>query len=42
MTPEAVSYLVTHRSVLTTLNTYNQVDPEYLREQLIQSGAWKE
>jgi integrase/recombinase XerD len=38
--PEAVAYLVTHSSVLTTLNTYSHLSLEDVRTQLIEAGAW--
>ncbi|MGM7668408.1 tyrosine-type recombinase/integrase [Microbacterium sp. A93] len=38
---ETISYLVTHSSVQTTLDTYNHLDVEHVREQLIEAGAWE-
>jgi integrase/recombinase XerD len=40
VTPETVSYLVTHASVLTTLDVYNHISVDALRSQLEKSGAW--
>jgi site-specific recombinase XerD len=37
---ETVSYLVTHASVATTINTYNHPDPLMVREQLVAAGVW--
>lgn len=40
VSPEVVAYLVTHASVVTTLNTYSHANVEKIRAQLIRTGAW--
>ncbi|QNO37961.1 tyrosine-type recombinase/integrase [Protaetiibacter sp. SSC-01] len=37
---ETISYLVTHSTVQTTLDTYNHLDVDKVRQQLIEAGAW--
>jgi integrase/recombinase XerD len=37
---ETISYLVTHSSVATTIDTYSHLDVEEVRRELIESGVW--